>query len=348
MRTRIILTLAVLAAACVHGPLQAQVRSLLDLKGTWSIELGDDPRWALPSFDDSRWSRVPVPSAWENEGFPGYDGYAWYRTAFYADPSWKGKRLYLRVGTIDDADEVYVNGRFIGFTGQLPPKYITAYQVPRRYYIPDGLLRLGGQNVIAVRVYDGELRGGIVGGPLDICEESNALMTEIPLTGPWKFRTGDDPAWASPAFDDRPWQSVAVPAYWETQGHKEYDGFGWYRTRFRVPAWTEGKTMILLLGRIDDLDEAYLNGERVGRTGKASDFGAYGQYLEEYSQLRAYTVRPGLLKGGENVLAVRVFDGQWHGGIYDGPVGFVSRETFIAWEGRSKDWKSWIEGFFKR
>lgn len=348
MRNNVVSSCILVALLLPPGPGWAQTRSLLDLKGTWKIELGDDPRWADRAFDDSRWSSVPVPSSWENEGFPGYDGYAWYRTWFRADAGWAGKRLYLRLGTIDDADEVYINGRFVAFTGQFPPDYITGYQISRWYYIPEGVLKLGGDNLLAVRVYDSELRGGIVNGPLEICEETDPLMAEIPFTGPWRFARGDDQAWSSEWFDDRGWKPIAVPAYWETQGYRGYDGFGWYRVRFRVPRGTEGKPMILLLGKIDDLDEAFLNGERVGRTGNQSDFGVFRQYGQQYNRLRAYTVRPGLLKkDADNVLAVRVFDGEWHGGIYDGPVGLISREKFVVWEKETGKGESWLERLLK-
>src|SRR3954471_19512196 len=31
---------------------------------------------------------------------------------------------------------------------------------------------------------------------------------EAPLNGPWAFRFGNDPAWASAEFDDRDWERV--------------------------------------------------------------------------------------------------------------------------------------------
>ncbi len=33
-------------------------------------------------FDDSKWDKITVPSSWENQGFRGYNGYAWYRVSF--------------------------------------------------------------------------------------------------------------------------------------------------------------------------------------------------------------------------------------------------------------------------
>ena len=51
--------------------------------------------------------------------------------------------LYLVLGRIDDADEVYLNGKLIGKSGNFPPEYITAYNKVRRYNIPQGILKNG-------------------------------------------------------------------------------------------------------------------------------------------------------------------------------------------------------------
>ena len=57
----------------------------------------------------------------------------------------------------------------------------------------------------------------------------------IPVSGDWKFITGDDVSWKNENVDDRNWQSVRVPAFWEATGFSDYDGFAWYRTRFSIP-----------------------------------------------------------------------------------------------------------------
>jgi sialate O-acetylesterase len=80
---------------------------LLDLRGKWRFEIGDDPARANPSFNDASWVDISVPSPWEDQGFPGYDGFAWYRKHFTADPQWEGKVLYLSMGKIDDADDCF-------------------------------------------------------------------------------------------------------------------------------------------------------------------------------------------------------------------------------------------------
>ena len=45
----------------------------------------------------------------------------------------------------------------------------------------------------------------------------------------WKTRRGDDPRWASPAFDDSAWRAVPLPGAWREQGHDGFDGVVWYR-----------------------------------------------------------------------------------------------------------------------
>jgi sialate O-acetylesterase len=135
-------------------------------------------------------------------------------------------------------------------------------------------------------------------------------------------------AWRTVEFDDSRWEDIHVPAFWETQGHKGYDGYGWYRVKFRPDPTLDGQHLVLFLGKIDDVDEVYLNGDRVGKTGTMGKSDGH-----EYQQWRTYTI-PGekLLPDRENVLAVRVFDKMYHGGIYNGPIGLVSREKYLVWQ----------------
>jgi sialate O-acetylesterase len=137
-------------------------------------------------------------------------------------------------------------------------------------------------------------------------------------------------------FDDSRWQEVKVPLMWDAQGYKDYDGVAWYRLKFKVPAGIANRRMILLLGRIDDQDEAYLNGELIGRTGRLRRNFSRKDIGGEYRQQRAYAIPMSLLKpDAENTIAVRVQDAWLHGGIYDGPVGLVAREKYSARRERS-------------
>jgi hypothetical protein len=334
--------LLVLSLLAAPGGNAQEWEMVQDFRGQWKFELGDDMKWADPTFNDKGWENMFVPSAWEDEGFPGYDGYAWYRKHFTVAADLKNTQLYAHLGVIDDIDEVYVNGHFIGFEGSFPPNYITAYSAERIYELPGEYLNYAGTNVIAVRVYDNELSGVIVRGKPGLYEKRNPLTPDLSLAGTWKFRAGDSMAWKEEGIPDADWRDVHVPAYWETQGMKGYDGYGWYRRSVRIPVTLSDETLILLLGKIDDLDEVYFNGERIGRTGSMKDRPQSNRISEEYLVLRAYTIPPGLIRfGQDNTIAVRVFDGFLHGGIYQGPIGVITRPRYVAWEdtqGKKKGW----------
>jgi hypothetical protein len=315
-----------------------EMHRILNLRGEWKFEAGDNMEWAKPSSNDGSWDVVSVPSPWEDQGYPGYDGYGWYRKHFRTPEGIEAKMLILKVGKIDDADEVYVNGRFIGFSGTFPPKFETQYGVQREYQVPSWLLKEDGDNVIAVRVYDDQMNGGITSGEVGLYEVKNPPYPDLSLEGTWRFRVGDQPEWEDPAMKDGDWESVYVPAYWETQGHKGYDGIAWYRLHFTVDGTTAGQRLLLLLGKVDDCDETYVNGQLIGRTGSIPPGGRQGRTGNQYSWQRAYTIPAGLLHVGEdNVIAVRVWDGWLHGGIYRGPIGLISRDHYNSWRSAQRD-----------
>jgi hypothetical protein len=322
---------AALVSLLAVQALAQDLKPIMDLRGKWKLEVGDDPAWANPGYDDDDWTTVSVPSPWENQGFPGYDGYGWYRKWFFVPADWKAERLFLDLGYVDDVDETYLNGHFIGFQGEFPPTYVSRYGVGRRYAIPAYALKPGENNLIAVRVYDSQTAGGITHGDVRILKDRNVLSMVQSLERQWKFHTGDDVTWLEPSINERGWSGIQVPAYWETQGHKGYDGFGWYRLTFTLKAGLENERLILFMGKIDDYDEVYLNGQRVGRTGTFAADGSAEGSDNDYRQWRSYTLPMGALKKGTNVIAVRVFDKFYHGGIYEGPVGLTRRDWYQAW-----------------
>jgi len=100
-----------------------------------------------------------------------------------------------------------------------------------------------------------------------LIEAQNLLQFE------WKFKTGDDPAWASPDFDDSGWETLEAGADWELQGYDSYDGYAWYRQKVIIPSSLREEAeemggLVLKLGRIDDADVTFLNGQLLGQTGE--------------------------------------------------------------------------------
>ena len=339
-----------LFALLAFAPANAQEwRRALSLRGEWKFEIGDNPAYSEGEYDDSRWEQLHVPGAWENQGFPGYDGYAWYRKSFQTPAQAQEYLLYVHFGSIDDVDETYINGKLIGYQGGFPPRYETAYNLSRNYLIPKEFLNPTGKNVIAVRVYDDDLAGGIMEGDIGIFYSPEQMQLSLRLDGWWKLQIGDDDNFTLPDWDDASWQQVAVPSYWDSYGHKNYDGIGWYRKNFRLPRELANEKLILILGKVDDVDEVYLNGKFLGKTGRWPDRPNYrGFYENYYQQNRAYFVPAEMLsRDQENVLAVRVFDAMLHGGIWDGPVGLATRQQYKRWQSRQSSLKDFLFEFFK-
>ena len=154
------------------------------------------------------------------------------------------------------------------------------------------------------------------------------LLVWLPLTGQardisngWRFKTGDDVAWAQPDFDDADWKPIEVGKPWEKAGHEDYDGYGWYRLRVKLPKaesenayFKQYQRLMLLLGAVDDVDVTYFNGVEVGRTGSVPN-DAQGHY----ETVRRYEVPAELIQwDAENVIAVRVYDSDGDGGMYQG------------------------------
>jgi len=122
----------------------------------------------------------------------------------------------------------------------------------------------------------------------------------VPLDGPWQFHLGDDPAWASPSYDDSHWEQLTADKGWGAQTHPSYTGFAWYRRTISVtPAPGAGPDFALLIRDIDDGYELYWNGVEVGH------LGTLPPHLVLYTGGPAQTYGLGPIRNG--VLAVRVW-----------------------------------------
>lgn len=161
------------------GMRQALVDRLGALPAVDSGLVGDRALWAAPTLDESRWTVIPVPGAWERAGFAGMNGIGWYRLRFTLTEAESSRPAALLLGAVDDGDITWMNGREVGRT--------PSYGVPRRYSLPRGALRAG-ENVLAVRVADGGGDGGIVGSSASPALELDGSRRE--LGGEWRFRPG--------------------------------------------------------------------------------------------------------------------------------------------------------------
>jgi sialate O-acetylesterase len=130
-----------------------------------------------PGFDDSSWKTIQAPRLWEEQGYTGIDGIAWYRKSFILTKEQASADLLLSLGKIDDSDICWVNGNEVGKT--------LAYNSDRNYNVPVSALKEG-KNVIAIKVTDTGGGGGIYGTPDDLFVRSGS--TKISLAGDWKIK----------------------------------------------------------------------------------------------------------------------------------------------------------------
>lgn len=116
---------------------------------------------------------------------------------------------------------------------------------------------------------------------------------------PWT-PAGAGVEWQPAPSVEKTWEEWGVPAL------AEYDGMLWYRARVTLTPAQAAQAATLALGTVNDVDIAWVNGRAMG-----SGFGE-GEH--------AYAVPAKLLKAGENVIVLNVFD-MWGSGGLEGADG---------------------------
>ena len=129
------------------------------------------------------------------------------------------------------------------------------------------------------------------------------------LAGRWKFATDPDgkgdfqepdasiESWQRPVtffdleHDDTAWDKIAVPACWQTEGHR-YNGVAWYRTRFDYAPDGANNVIRLLFKGVDYFADVWLNGYYLG---------SHEGFFHRFSFDASRWIRP-----GENLLVVKV------------------------------------------
>lgn len=149
------------------------------------------------------------------------------------------------------------------------------------------------------------------------------------LDGAWRFHKGEAVGAERPGYDDRTWETVAIPHSWnaedvfDTRRLKDeidvyemyYRGPGWYRKRFSVDTSLRGSRLTLRFQGANQTADVWLNGRRLGR-----HEGGYTPF--------EFDVTHAVRAGAPNTLAVRVdnsynpaipphtADFNFYGGVY--------------------------------
>jgi hypothetical protein len=147
--------------------------SVVALDDDWKFQPGDSPwvngspLWAQPDYDDSHWAAMDLtPKAgsvdlmigtsgfvpgWTKRGYPNLSGYAWYRLRLkVTDPA---QPLRLKMPSdVDDAYQVYANGRYVGQLGGFSRNRVRLYYAkPLSFALPAP--GPDGEIALAVRFY---------------------------------------------------------------------------------------------------------------------------------------------------------------------------------------------------
>lgn len=134
-------------------------------------------------------------------------------------------------------------------------------------------------------------------------EKEAALKARLEKLQIWNANPAEVMSWKNSNYNDAGWRTLTVPGLWEQQEPGDIDGVIWVRKAFEIAAEDAGKAATLELSMIDDNEETYINGEKVGATAG-------------YNIKRKYNIPGTVLKAGKNIIAVRIDDTGGGGGIY--------------------------------
>ena len=141
---------------------------------------------ASKSLDGEHWDwiRLPLKSPKQTKGT------AWYRCLVRVPQAWANQELTLSLKFGDGHGEVFFNGHKVGTSEQEVKSAATV-----NYRVPATAVESGELNLLAVRFQAGPSGDGSLGASDIQCGKAG-----ISLQGPWQYRQGDDPAWASLAL----------------------------------------------------------------------------------------------------------------------------------------------------
>ena len=143
----------------------------------------------------------------------------------------------------------------------------------------------------------------------------------------WSKLAYDDQRFSAEKWDDSQWQDLSIPGNYADVFSEvkvnDFDGIVWIRKSFTIKKL--GEDYKFRLGLVDDMDFTYINGEFVGATIGSDSF-----------KEKKYDIPSGLLKEGENTIAIRLIDTMGDARIYS-PLSIVSSEGEMSLEG---NWKA--------
>jgi hypothetical protein len=99
--------------------LDASRLSIAQIDSAWRFHLGDDPNWAQPGLDDSKWPVLHPTEDWTAQGYPKTTELAWFRFRLVAPAHTQS--LVLELPAIEKSYQLFSDGQLVAQVGALPP-----------------------------------------------------------------------------------------------------------------------------------------------------------------------------------------------------------------------------------
>lgn len=148
----------------------------IDLAKSWRFSpdeqnVGISEKWFDSNFNDSKWVTLDAGERWENQGYRDLDSYGWYRKTIDIPVDWKGRDVWFKVGAVNDAYELFINGKSVSIFGQAN---ISVANRPTFTEINKNL-KYGESNQITLRVNDWGNSGGLWRLPVILTIDENEV-----------------------------------------------------------------------------------------------------------------------------------------------------------------------------
>ncbi|WP_367209152.1 acetylxylan esterase [Sphingobacterium sp. R2] len=171
--------------AALHGHAQQQAMNSMayNVGANWKFHAGEgkDSSWNAKNYRDQHWASVVSDKPLKEQGQLLQQGFGWYRKqlVFPAPMQQKiaeAEGVQIDLGQFAACEEVYVNGILVGKTGEFPPNFAGYFDQQRRYFVPLEALDLTGDNVIAIKFFDGwSANGGFLNAAVMTVEPASTV-----------------------------------------------------------------------------------------------------------------------------------------------------------------------------
>ncbi|GEN50471.1 sialate O-acetylesterase [Alkalibacterium pelagium] len=223
---------------------KAEVDKDLEINKTWYTDLNSndlglisDVKWYEEDIDLSGWKDLPIPVMFKDtEDLAEFCGVVWFRKTFtVTDEDMTSDSFRLRLGSLINGDETYLNGKKVGETG---------YRYPPRKYVLEKEDFKSGENTLVIRLSIDAANGGFIPSfPYQLELEHKA----IDLTGDWHFKIGYEKDPIDPMLFLHYKPSVLYNAMIHPLRHSAVRGFLYYQGESNTGQPTGYKDLMKLM-----------------------------------------------------------------------------------------------------